>query len=209
MPYTLIFRRYAPFATFGGGFEGDNRSGASTSLKATARTIGAVEFAPESVGNVKACSSGTAYLGAGAAVAEALGRHYSKVTSSVAVATRTLDKVRFTAQTAGANPMVPGAPEIDTFVDFEAVFRGNAIEFSGAVRGDNFPNAEVFVRDDAGNAVMLLDFATSGGQDTGPMTRLAGAHGDQTIGTFKYRVGLDAAGRFDNLGKVGYQTATP
>ncbi len=66
--YSLVFRRYAPFATFGGGFEGDNRTVASTSLAATARTIGVIGFSPGSVGPLNTSSSGTAFSGAGALV---------------------------------------------------------------------------------------------------------------------------------------------
>ena len=196
MIYGLFFRRYAPFATFGGGFEGDNRDTGSTSLSASARTIGALNFAPGNVGNMIGDSSGTSYAGFGAFVERMLGRHVSHVTSSVSVSTRTVDTLRFTAQTAGANPMVPLAPAIDTFLDMQIVFRDQAIEFSGKMRGDDFPNAELFVTDATGQAVMLFEFATSGGRTTGPMTRLAGDHSSVVLGSFSKRVGLLASGAF-------------
>jgi hypothetical protein len=41
--YELVFKRHAPFATFGGGFHGDNRQGPK--LDGTARTAAVVEFA--------------------------------------------------------------------------------------------------------------------------------------------------------------------
>lgn len=41
--YSLVVRRYAPFESFGGGFEGDNRQ-FSVSMAATARTVGVVLF---------------------------------------------------------------------------------------------------------------------------------------------------------------------
>src|SRR5262245_25276643 len=131
MIYTLFFRRYAPFDTFGGGFEGDRRKGASTSLTDSARTIGHISFAPGNVGGMSSGSSGTAFAGAGAFVERLLGRHVSKVTSSVTVKTRSVDQLHFTAQTAGANPMVPLAPDIDTFVDIGVLFRRQALEISG------------------------------------------------------------------------------
>ncbi|HEY4367487.1 MAG TPA: hypothetical protein VGN07_09680 [Steroidobacteraceae bacterium] len=196
MTYTLVFRRYAPFATFGGGFEGDHRAKASTDLRATARTIGIIGFSPGHVGALTASSSGTAFTGAGPFVARLLGRHFSTVTSSVSVSTKTVDCVRFTAQTAGANPMVPKAPAIDTFVDFEAVFRSSAIEISGGVRGDDFPNAEVFILDKKGSAVLLLAFATEGGRNTGPITRLAGDNSTQALGVLNRRIPVKAPGVF-------------
>jgi len=42
MAFTFVFRRHAPFATFGLEFEGDHRTGPSMSLAATARTLGCV-----------------------------------------------------------------------------------------------------------------------------------------------------------------------
>jgi hypothetical protein len=194
--YGLFFRRYAPFATFGGGFEGDNRKSATTSLTATSRTTGALNFAPGNVGNMTAESSGTTYAGLGVQVQQLLGRHFSKVTSSVSVATRTIDCLRFTAQTAGANPMVPASPTIDTFLDVHIVFRNQAIELAGRLRGDNFPNAEVFATDAIGQSSLLFEFATSGGQLTGPMTRLAGDNSSQVLGSFSRRIALRPGGTF-------------
>jgi hypothetical protein len=209
LSYTLFFRRYAPFESFGGGFEGDARSVASTNLSDTARTIGKVQFAPGMIGVVIGESSGTSFVGVGALIQNILGRHTSKVTSSVSVSTKSLDCVRFTAQTAGANPMIPGAPTIDTFIDFHVAFSNTSVVFQGTVRGDNFPNAEVFVTDSQGCALMLLDFSTSGGQTTGPIIRLAGSHANQKIGEFNYRVSLSANQCFVASSLSGQQTAFP
>ena len=66
-------------------------------------------------------------------------------------------------------------PEFDTFVDVHVIFRTAAIEISGTFRGDNFPNGEVFATDVTGRAIMLFEFETTGGQDTGPFTRLFGS----------------------------------
>ena len=126
-----------------------------------------------------------------------LGKHISKVTGSVSVQTATLERVRFTAITAGANPFFLGiAPDIDTYVDIDAVFRKSVIEINGVVRGDDFPNAEVFVLDKKGNAALMFAFATDGGQTTGPMTRLAGDHSGQLLGPFRSSIPINAAGTF-------------
>lgn len=89
MEYTLVFRRYAPFETFGLGFEGDVRTGPSTNLKDTARTIGIIGFSPGRVGALTARSDGTAFTLLGPKVANLLGKHISKLTSSVSVSTAT------------------------------------------------------------------------------------------------------------------------
>jgi hypothetical protein len=192
--YWLVFRRYAPFESFGGGFEGDNRKSASAKLDDTARTVGAVEFSPGHVGPVNGFSSGTEYVGGGQNIAKRLGKHFSKVNASVSVKTRSIDLLRFTAQTSGSNPMVPLAPKIDTFVDVQVVFGKGRLQIQGAVRGDDFPNAEVFIVDRFGGTSLLFAFETTGGKETGPITRLWGAHEKQEIGTFFNKVMLDESG---------------
>lgn len=200
MIYGFFFRRYAPFDTFGFGYEGDGRDAASTSLTATARTIGAINFAPGNVGELSGTSSGTGFAGFGKAIQQRLGTRHSKVTSSVHVTTRSVDCLRFTAQTSGANPMVPApsklVPAIDTFVDVHIVFRSNTIEISGTVRGDSFPNAEIFATDAKGQSIMLFEYATTGGQNTGPFTRLVGSHSDQILGEFSKRIATSGDGAF-------------
>jgi hypothetical protein len=196
MPYILVFRRYAPFSTFGFGFEGDGRSGPSTSLSDTARTTGIVFFDATGVGSVTGSSSGTTFQGLGTWLAAALGKHYSSVRSTVSGARTSPGLVQFTASTEGANPMVPGAPDIDTYIDFSARWFGGKILFDGTLRGDNFPNAEVFVLDGAKNAVLLFNGVTSGGRQTGPMTRLAGSGAGKTIGRFSVAAPIDPRGSF-------------
>jgi hypothetical protein len=92
--------------------------------------------------------------------------------------------------------MIPKAPAIDTFLDFQVVFRKHTLELSGTLRGDNFPNAEVFVTDATGQAALIFEFATDGGQTTGPMTRLAGDNSGQQLGTFSKRLALLKGGAF-------------
>jgi hypothetical protein len=195
MGYALVFRRYAPFESFGFGFEGDNRSAPSTCLTATARTIGMVAFSPGHVHLIRPGSSGTYFVGAGARIRQLLGRHCSKVTSSVTVSTMSIDCLRFTAQTAGANPMVP-APTIDTLVDIAVTFRRGMLAIEGSVRGDDFPNAEVFIVDSCLSACLLYAFETNAGRNTGPFTRLWGDHREQRLGEFCHRIATDEVGRF-------------
>jgi len=196
MAFTLFFRRYAPFATFGLGFEGDHRAGPSTSLLVTARTIGCVPFDRGSVGAFSASSNGTQYSGGGETLRRLLGRHFSSVSGTVTTLLATPTRLSFKAQTAGANPMVPKAPDIDTFIDVDVEWIANSLRVRGAVYGDDFPNAEVFVLDAKRVGCLLFDGRTTGGRDSGPMTRLAGAHATQLLGTFWCVVGLAADGTF-------------
>jgi hypothetical protein len=197
MSFFLVFRRYAPFNEFGFGFEGDHRSGPSVSMAATARTIGIVAFDRGSIANVEASSSGTQFMGAGDHVRRLLGKHTSHVKCSISKKMISKPWISFTASTAGANPMLRGvAPDIDTFVDFRAEWFGTGVTFLGVVRGDDFPNAEVFVLDWQGVGCLLFDGRTTGGRNTGPMTRLAGAHESQVLGRFHCAIPLAGPSTF-------------
>ncbi|PWR18812.1 hypothetical protein DKG75_17685 [Zavarzinia compransoris] len=190
----MVFRRYAPFATFGLGFEGDSRTGPDMNASASSRTAAKVEFGPGYVGSVIGSSSGTSY-GTGP-------KKYAKVATDLKIRTKTDTALDFTASSAGANPMVPGAPDIDTFVDLKVQFLAKAIVLTGKVRGDAFPNGEVLVFDGSGAAVLLFDFRTKGGKDSGPFTMLMGSGSGNTLGSFgPFSVPLDGSGNF--LGSLG------
>ena len=120
----------------------------------------------------------------------------SKVTSQLTNANTSRTSVRLTASTAGANPMLPGAPTIATYVDFSVEWIASSIRFQGVVRGDDFPNAEVFVLDSAGVGCLLFDGRTTGGKNTGPITRLPGAHAAQRLGTFFCTTGVSPTDLF-------------
>jgi hypothetical protein len=196
MAFVLVFRRYAPFGSFGFGFEGDHRDKPSMSSLVSARTIGCVPFDRGGIGAMHAYSSGTQYVGAGDAVRRFLGRPLSIVEKAVRTSIVSANAISFTAQTAGANPMIPGAPAIDTFLDVRVEWIANSLRVQGSVRGDDFPNAEVFVLDSKGTGRLLFDGRTTGGQNTGPMTRLAGANDGQQLGSFSCVTGLGADGSF-------------
>jgi hypothetical protein len=74
------------------------------------------------------------------------------------------------------------APDITTFVDLKVTF-GDDMRYEGTVRGTCFPNAEVFVNEPSGRQVMLFDFRTGKGRQTGPAF-LIGNHSGDVLGTF-------------------------
>lgn len=190
MSYHLVVRRYAPFSSFGGGFEGDVRSAASSDPNATARTIGVVTFDTVSVEAYRGFSSGSTFEGLGQWVAKRIGRHYSQVKTTVDTQRSTLGHISFTIHVAGGNPLVPVvAPDIDTFVDFHARFVNGSLAVSGTIRGDAFPNAEVLLLDDMLQPLVLFDFHTSGGRQTGPLS-LFGDGAGTTLGTFQAAIAL-------------------
>jgi len=92
--------------------------------------------------------------------------------------------------------MVPGSPDIDTFVDMAVCFRPESIIVEGTIRGDAFPSAEVFVYDGAGTPILLWDFATTAGPLEGPATKLFGRHAGNTLGSFFKRLPIRSDGSF-------------
>ncbi|WP_415920990.1 hypothetical protein [Tateyamaria sp. SN6-1] len=169
MAYELIFKRYAPFSSFGGGFHGDGRS--APSVEGSARVWGIVNFAVGAgVQSYEAKSSPTFHT-------LSPGSTSTQTPSMTVTATvNTPQRLTFVAHTAGSNPMVPGAPDIDTFIDFDMDMTGGAPEVSVRMRGDAFPNGEVFLRKDGGAVETLLDFQTTYGGLEGPFFHLMGTH---------------------------------
>jgi hypothetical protein len=166
-------------------------------MQATARTIGFVPFERGSIGTLGTWSSGTQFSGGGDWLRKLLGRHYSKMSCTLSNKMISTNSISLTASTAGSNPMFLGvAPDIDTFVDFRAEWIGTGVRFTGVLRGDDFPNAELFVLDSRGVGCLLFDGRTTGGEETGPITRLAGAHASQRLGTFNCAIPLSPQGTF-------------
>lgn len=208
IPYGLWFRRYAPFATFGsvgiGEFEGDTRTSASGSISDSSRTYGCVLFDRSRAVRANGGSSGTILF-------PKFGGPIHGMATVKTVFRLILSKtgaIEFTAGTEGGNPLVPGAPEIDTVVTAKIDFSTpNRMAISGEVFGDNFPNLEVFVHCyRSRTSAILVDGRTTGGRDSGPGTRLFGAHTTHRIAKFDAALSLDGAGRLTGAYKATAST---
>lgn len=202
MNYLLVIRRYAPFKTFGGGFEGDERKAGSNSEFASARTIGFVQF--DDTGEVYSygTSSGSEFNGFGNWVSSKIGRHYSKVNSRISNIKYSKSILSFKVHTEGSNPLVPiVAPDIDTFVSVEVKFSESYISINGTVGGNSFPNAEVLLVDHGAECSvdstsnLLFDYRTGGGRNTGPFARLAGDGSGEILGDFSHKIPV-SSGKF-------------
>lgn len=199
--YTFWFRRYAPFDAFGGDtgfrFEGDHRASGSTSPKATSRTYGCLFFTTSEIIYGFSGSSGTTWEGYAPwtsavpgirILGEILNKDAKGATAFAKVSLDVAENVQpsvieFTAATAGGMPLLPGTPDIDTFVkmNFDFTQKG-VLAIKGHATGDDFPNLEMFFVTPGGRSALLVDAYTTGGQDSGPVTRLLGSHDDQLIG---------------------------
>lgn len=223
--YKLYVRRYAPFRSFGGGFEGDGRE-FSTKLDATSRTVGVATFSPgKAMATGAGSSSGSSWVGPWEVrknfETTSIGQRMGQVRVDVRNVSRARHSVSFTMYTEGNVPLKDllfhksiadvmdrmnhavrpnspnpqGTPDIDTFVDFKASVHGDKILFEGVMRGDGFPNAEVFVLDAKSQVVALLDYRTKSGI-TGPFHRLFGDHAGNRIAVFRREVDLSEDGSF-------------
>jgi hypothetical protein len=97
---------------------------------------------------------------------------------------------------AGNNPLVPGSPNLDTQIAFAARERDGALCVAGEVTGDGFPNAEIFIEDDAGTRQLLFDYRTGSGR-LGPLYRLIGNGDDEVLGTFMAVLPVDDDDHFN------------
>ncbi|MFZ0416919.1 MAG: hypothetical protein WAM04_02360 [Candidatus Sulfotelmatobacter sp.] len=75
------------------------------------------------------------------------------------------------------------AADIDIHLDMSVTMQANQVCYSGTLTGDQFPDVEVFVVNREKQAKMLEEFATSGGQHTGPYFYLPG-NGNGPMGSF-------------------------
>lgn len=72
-----------------------------------------------------------------------------------------------------ADPLVPGAPDIDDYLSITDESTTAQVCYSGTLSGDAFPNTEVFVVNSKGQATTLLNFATTHDRNDGPWTLLS------------------------------------
>lgn len=165
--FKLHLRSFAPFESFGGGFEGDNRKHSADPCK-PARVIGAVTFNPLTGAVIRhepfSYESKHSLLGTATA----------KPTERVGAIRTGRAGIYVQLDLAAANPLVKPAPTIDLHLQVEASIAARALNLSASLSGDAFPNAEVFVEDYTGRRRMLGTFSTSGGRQLGPMTLLWG-----------------------------------
>jgi hypothetical protein len=165
--FTLFVRIYAPFKTFGFGFEGDDR-GPTTAACVSSRIAASVTFDPVAglVRGSDVRSSPSRFVPAGLT---ATARPRQRI-SAVKLARGLLLQLDI----AGANPLAPPAPDIDVRLRLEAAVSDSRLDVVAGLTGDAFPNAEVFLEDGARSRRMVITFATSGGRQTGPLIKLPG-----------------------------------
>ncbi|MDP2174461.1 MAG: RHS repeat-associated core domain-containing protein [Bacteroidota bacterium] len=156
-PYPIHIRSFAPFSTFGGGFSGDGVDrGYSTSLSVTSRVAQRFIIDPTkgTQTDLETWSDPTHHPWLGTAKAKPVGKisNFSKSFDEQGNST-----VSFTSTMAGANPLVPGAPDIDVETSFKITenLKKGTLEIDVNQVGDRFPAAETFITDTEGNSLFI------------------------------------------------------
>lgn len=211
-------RRFAPFHSFGGGYEGDAASrglgeegsgGHTTALDATSRTSASVEIAG---------STALPFAEANATSHPLYGTATAGVEKELTFSAQSDREGQFELLSAGSMPLTlsnvlnidtqgpfaapplfaPVAPDIDTGLNLRYAMDGDDLVLEGAVWGDRFPSAEVFLTDPQGASVMLLEFdADAWSGPMGPYTHLFGSGSPKSpLGTFRATVPVDESGGF-------------
>ena len=224
--YSLYVRRYAPFRSFGGGFEGDGR-GFSTSLKVTSRTVGVATFLSKSETAVSGTgySTGSSWVGPWEVrkkiPAGSIGLHTGQVRVTVTKIHAAQNKVSFTLYTEGNLPLKdiflhkklsdltdkvnqiirPNTPRPQGTPDIDTF-----VDFCATFSGDTVIFEALFRGDGFPNAeVFVLDSHSkvvplidyrTKSGVTGPIHRLLGTHSENRLASVRRQVGLSANGSF-------------
>lgn len=195
IPYPITIRSFAPFKTFGGGFHGDNR-GFTTSASASARVHQRINFDTDKTSlKTNTWSSPTWHSTAPgfkktAKPSVEINRFETSNNSDVS-------NFSFGTHYSGANPLTPGAPNIDVFSNFHISENKKAgtLSISGSLSGDNFPSTEAFISDPSGQNV----FISVGLYEGSPFTSLWGENEDRSITDFSFTITTDKDGNFTGI----------
>ena len=179
---TLWLRSFAPFEWFGvepappcadDCFRGDNRSFSTSTTGVTSRITGIIKLGlPQMV-----IISATAYSDPSYDV---WGRTATGIPTINAV---TKQDGKLQVHIAGSNPLVLGAPDIDTKLNLSARFSSGRVCLSGNLYGDAFPDSEAFIINPENQATTLVRFATTADRNLGPIKLLPGDN-NRSMGSF-------------------------
>lgn len=182
----IHFRTFAPFRDFGGGFDGDARSfSASPSASSRLRTRVEVDTRENST-RIHHTTSGTRHPHLGSDNAVGHGTAEMRVLRE-GVSMMTFNQV-------GANPLVPGSPDIDrrATVVLDESTPGH-LRLQIRAEGDSFPHCEMSISDVTGQSIFLDGYATPIGEH-GPLS-LYGVDDTQLLAR-DVDVLVDGRGRF-------------
>ena len=178
---TLYLRSFAPWPWFGPDpihfcisdcFKGDNRSfSTSTESSVTSRVNGIVDFGLPGMIVI----SKRAYSDLSFDIAGRKGKAQPTITAS------SNGNGGLHVEIAGSNPLVFGAPDIDTKLNVNGQFGGAQSCYSGHLYGDAFPNSEAFLVNSQKEAEALITFGTTEDRNLGPFTLYGNRNKDMGV----------------------------
>lgn len=201
-------RSFAPFNTFGGGFSGDGANrGFTTSPNVTSRlqqTVN-VDFngSKPTVGGGLQTSDSTHH--------PLLGTDTSPTRNAlenVSIGENSFGdgQVSFQSNMQGANPLVPGAPDIDINGIFSMSSNQDRgiLSISAYASGDKFPATESFITDSGGNSVFIGVAKYEGS----PASSLGG-EGTKKLFDTNLQIKFNSDGIFQNVNFKGKDYSIP
>jgi RHS repeat-associated protein len=224
--YEVVTRSFAPFDHFGtphdvfGWYHGDKRS-FSTAPDVTARatqatvidlragtlstrvwadtTLGHGAWATGGVIATGVIPDGMRFGGIGGIITE-----WSKTAKPTAEASLAGSNGAYGLEQhyAASMPLTSVSPDID--VHSKMMIDTNTpgqLHIAGVMTGDEYPDAEQFIRDSAGHSVFLGVYGTDGGR-MGPYTNLWGDR-QAPMGNYDMRINLDSSGNFTGVESGG------
>lgn len=205
-PYPIHVRSFAPFATFGGGFDGDNR-GYSTALGK--REVGeggvtsrvqqsfVVDTDTKDYSDLQTWSDLSHHPVLGDATEQPRGSISNFEVSKNSAGN---DIISFTSTMAGKNPLVAGSPDIDVTTHFAITEdkKNGQLFVDATMSGDRFPSAEVLIGDTQGTQLLLGVSPAEGG----PFTSLPGDNNRQMM-TASMVIRINDKGEFVNISSGG------
>ena len=190
IPYPITIRSFAPFNYFGKGFHGDGANrGFTTSSTATARVHQRINFDTDKTQlKTNVWSSPTSHILVPGSYTETPSVSIGKFSIANNGNSKTFN---FDTHSKGANPMIPGSPNIDVFSNFSITESDGLLNISGDLKGDNFPSTEAFITDPNGNNV----FIGVGFYEGSPFSSLDGEN-KRDITSFSFGIQTDKKGKF-------------
>ncbi len=199
-PYPIYTRAFAPFKTFGGGFDGDGADrGYTTSLSATSRLSQSYTMDPSKhrYWNLVTKSDPSHHPELGTKTAPDDRGNISDFTYKVNKDGS--HTVSWVSTMSGHNPLVVLSPDIDVKTKFSITenTKTGRLDILAVQYGDRFPAAETFIQDTKGNAL----FIGVSPYDGNPFTSLPGDN-NRPMMTANFTVTIDNRGVFTGI-KMG------
>ena len=200
-PYPVHIRSFAPFKTFGGGFDGDNRGystaagkGEGGSVTSRVQQTFTVDPAKGTITGERTWSDQSHH--------PILGRETENPTGSVEASygcSPDKNSATISAEMSGENPLVKPSfisPDIDVKSSLNLVedLKAGTLTVSANMKGDAFPAAEMFIGDTKGQQLMIIASPAQGN----PMMSLPGDN-NKPMGSANFTITINPKGEFTGV----------